>query len=902
MTSEINIVNSDGRLVATDGNVPNVISSDGKVSLSFELESGERMVLNTLQFSAIPEVGSLVASFSEGTLQGNSPHLAWTERTISPTDVNVAHRFVGLKPGIDIQLKSNDNRLKNESIVGPDGTVEFTSIQKPGMETSYTLLPSGVANLGDSSQILNVFESANRTQDLRTYGCEIYASVVHCDPLTGDFVSYSVEGKFHNVQPLSSSDAAFVNGKFNDALKLSARFRESVEVMNTPVLASKNFTIAMWIQNSNEAEPYGHVISHVNFAGTAGWLFDMTSTTGSQPFIQRLQFGVTNKQGQLMAPPEIEVPQGRPVHIAGVFDGSVVKLYVDGMQTGEVPFRGEFNPDPGTPLRIGSASYSTSTHRWSGIIDEAVLYNRPISSNEIAMLAAQSDSALAIADQSRLVAHWGFDGNVNDLSGNGNDGNLSTLLSSMVFAPDGRMFFAEKNTGHIRIMQDDEILPEPFAFLPDVYVSWEQGLLGITLDPHFEENRYVYQYYTYMDASSGEVFNRLVRFTDADNKGTDMKILLDKIPGVKGYHSGGAIAFGPDHKLYVTVGDATEHAFTQDPNVLIGKVLRINRDGTVPTDNPDPDSPIYTKGHRNMYGLAFDGNGMGIITENGEAAYDEINIIAKGGNYGFPTFQPANIAPELSDPSKSILPARSYYETIAPTQAIYYEGSKIPQLEGRFLFGTFTGDIYALEIDPQTGIVVAEERIELFPTLFTPVIGIAQAPNGDLYYGSYGIFKLDSLDLETRVPVSYPIRIAPSDGVTVKNLKFDQDGKRIALDVSVNASAVTQEPEQESARSTVSIKIPRILMDEITGVVSDADTTPLDFRVTPGGGSSSDGYNIVTVGLDGDEGDSNVSVIAARVIPEFSSTAILTIVGIMLAATVLAIRLRVSGSLGMTRI
>jgi parallel beta-helix repeat protein len=889
MTSEVSITNSDGRLVATDSAVTNTIDSDGRVTLNFALESGDRTVLNTLPFSAIPDVGSLEASFTEGIVQGNSPHLAWTEKTTSLTDVNVNHRLLGLKPGLDLKLAASDDRQKSEWIVGPDGILEFTSIQRPGFVTEYSLLPSGVADLGDSSDILGVFDAANNT-GLRTYGCEIYASVVHCDPLTGDFVSYSVEGKFRTVQPLSSSDAAFVEGKFNDALKLSARYRESVEVMNTPILANQNFTISMWIQNSNEAEPYGHVISHVNFAGTAGWLVDMTSTTGSQPFDQRLQFGVTNRQGQLMAPTEVAIPQGRPVHVSGVFDGSLVKLYVDGRQVGEVTYRGEYNPDPGTPLRIGSASYSTSTHRWSGIIDEVAIYNRPLSSDEISRLAGQSEPVLSVGgDESQLVTHWSFDKNVEDQSGHGNDGNLSTLLSSMVFAPDGRLFFAEKNTGYIRIMQDDAILPEPFAFLPDVYVSWEQGLLGITLDPKFEENRYVYQYFTYMDPATGEVFNRLVRFTESNNKGTEMKVLIDKIPAVKGYHSGGALAFGPDEKLYVTVGDATEHAFAQDPNVLIGKVLRINRDGSIPSDNPDPTSPIFTKGHRNMFGLAFDTRGLGIITENGEAAYDEINIITNGGNYGFPTFQPANIAPELSDPTESIHPTRSYYETIAPTQALYYKGSKIPQLEGRFLFGTFTGDIYALKIDPTTGIVTAEERIELYPTLFTPVIGIAQAPNGDLYYGSYGIFKLDSLDLETRIPVSYPIRISSSEDVSVNNLKFDQDGKRIAIGVSIDESQTSGEPGAAvPERNTVSIKIPRILMDEITGVVSDADTTPLDFRVTSGGGSSSDGYNVVTVGLEGSQGDSNVSVIAARVIPEFSSSAILASIVVLFVIVAIA--------------
>jgi hypothetical protein len=370
---------------------------------------------------------------------------------------------------------------------------------------------------------------------------------------------------------------------------------------------------------------------------------------------------------------------------------------------------------------------------------------------------------------------------------------------------------------------------------------------------------------------SGQVFNRLVRFKDVDNKGMEMQILLDKIPAVKGYHSGGALAFGPDDKLYVTVGDATEHPFAQDPNTLIGKVLRMNRDGTVPADNPDPNSYVYTKGHRNAYGLAF--NSMtGIITENGEAAYDEINVIAKGGNYGFPTFQPANMPPELADPSTSILPARSYYETVAPTQAIFYTGDTILELKNMFLFGTFTGDIYAVAIDPDTKKVVAEERIDLYPTLFTPVIGIAQAPNGDIYYGSYAIFKLESIDLSTRTLDSYAINIAGSSGVVVNDLVFDQDRMRITLGVSTRpqVSGSASDSSSKESSTSISIRVPKTLMDEITTVVDERDNRPLQFTVTTGGGAiSSGGYNDITVLLDDVEQDSQVSVIAARVIPEF---------------------------------
>ena len=97
----------------------------------------------------------------------------------------------------------------------------------------------------------------------------------------------------------------------------------------------------------------------------------------------------------------------------------------------------------------------------------------------------------------------------------------------------------------------------------------------------------------------------MVRFTEANNIGKDVKILVDNIPANRGYHAGGALAFGPDDKLYITVGDATEHPFAEDLSVVIGKILRINRDGTIPQDNPFPNSPVYTVGHRKYVPVSF---------------------------------------------------------------------------------------------------------------------------------------------------------------------------------------------------------------------------------------------------------------------------------------------------------
>ena len=234
-----------------------------------------------------------------------------------------------------------------------------------------------------------------------------------------------------------------------------------------------------------------------------------------------------------------------------------------------------------------------------------------------------------------------------------------------------------------------------------------------------------------------------------------MKVLLDNIPASRGYHAGGALAFGPDDKLYITVGDATEHPFAQDPGILIGKLLRINRDGTIPQDNPFPNSPVYTLGHRNMYGIAFDKYGTGLLSENGDYYYDEINLIQKAGNYGFPTFQPANRSPELANSSTSIIPLRSYWDTIAPTQMIYYTGDRIPLLKNKFVVGTYSGDLYVFRLDNKTKTIVEESRIDLENYPFKPVVGVAESPEGDVYFGAYAIFKLNATDIDPKREIPF---------------------------------------------------------------------------------------------------------------------------------------------------
>ena len=138
--------------------------------------------------------------------------------------------------------------------------------------------------------------------------------------------------------------------------------------------------------------------------------------------------------------------------------------------------------------------------------------------------------------------------------------------------------------------------------------------------------------------------------------------------------------------------------------------------------------------------------GNGLISENGDYYYDEINLIQKGGNYGFPIFQPANVAPEISNSTLDIKPLRSYWDTIAPTQMIYYHGDKIPLLKDKFILGTYQGDIYVLRLDTNSKKIIEEVKINFENYPFKPIVGIAESPQGDLYFGAYNIWKLNSID------------------------------------------------------------------------------------------------------------------------------------------------------------
>jgi glucose/arabinose dehydrogenase len=695
------------------------------------------------------------------------------------------------------------------------------------------------------------------------FGCQRYGDSMHCDLLLNQMEAHEVMGNSTLVHPLTTSETIFVDGKAGKAVEMRGEYRESIEIMNMPDINPAQFSVSFWLRPTT-VEPYGHVVSHSNRGQTAGWQFDTfgTSGPGGAP-VSTLRFGVFNSNGTLFSPADISLPADALTHIMGTFDGSALKVYRDGALAGETEFSGSYNAEPGVPLRIGSSAYCSSCNRWSGVIDEVRMYNRALGEGEVAQLNSMSDVP------SGLIGHWKFDGNTEDALGK-NGGTNITMMTSMVFAPDGRLFFTEKNTGAIRIMTaDSEILDDPFAGVEDVYASWEQGMLGLALDPDFQTNHYLYVYYSALvgteNGDGGKVVNRVLRFTDSGNAGTDMKVIMDNIPASRGYHSGGAMAFGPDDKLYITVGDATEHIFAQDPSIVIGKILRINKDGTIPTDNPYPNSPVYTIGHRNMYGIAFDSDGTGVITENGDFHYDEINVISKGGNYGFPTLQPPNLPPEQAD-NDSIKPLRTYWDTIAPTQMIYYDGDAVPELKSMFLFGSFTGDMYALKLSDDKKRIVQEIKIELGHFPFVPTVAIAQSPDGQIYYGGYQIYTLESIG--EREQMLFTVQVDAPPAVDVVGVMVDQAQNKVVIDASVNGTIAPD--------AKLTAKIPRPLLDSVTTVAIDGQQGEgaIDFTVD----DSDPGYNTVRVSIASALANSNSLRLAivggTNVVPEFPAAAL----------------------------
>ncbi|MBI4093085.1 MAG: PQQ-dependent sugar dehydrogenase [Candidatus Kerfeldbacteria bacterium] len=303
--------------------------------------------------------------------------------------------------------------------------------------------------------------------------------------------------------------------------------------------------------------------------------------------------------------------------------------------------------------------------------------------------------------------------------------------TAMAFAPDGRLFVAEQ-AGKLRVIKNGKLLTQPFLTLT-TDPSGERGLVGVALHPRFSSNRYLYIYYT---VPGSPPHNRVSRFT-ADSNNSDValfgseKVLLElnNLSGATN-HNGGALQFGRDGKLYIGVGDNATSRNSQTLNNLLGKVLRLNDDGRIPTDNPfyarttGKNRAIYALGLRNPFTLGIDPKTGAIrINDVGQHAWEEINRGQRGANYGWPTCEGRCSVIGYVNPIYQYATG----DNGAVTGGAFYRGRNFPGVyDGSYFFADYLQNFIRRRD--------ARGRVTTFQSRASSPVDLDVGPDGALYY------------------------------------------------------------------------------------------------------------------------------------------------------------------------
>ncbi|HEV7699972.1 MAG TPA: PQQ-dependent sugar dehydrogenase [Pyrinomonadaceae bacterium] len=306
---------------------------------------------------------------------------------------------------------------------------------------------------------------------------------------------------------------------------------------------------------------------------------------------------------------------------------------------------------------------------------------------------------------------------------------------AFAWLPNGDMLVTERK-GRVRVIEKGKLRTEPVFTLPDVEPTGESGLMDITLHPDFAKNNYVYLAYSY-NKDGKQV--KVVRYVYKDGKFTEDKTVVDHIPGAPN-HSGMRCRFGPDGKLYVTAGDSTDWTLAQKLDSLAGKVLRLNDDGTIPTDNPFLKTPgargeIWTYGNRNPQGIAWQpGSGLAFETEHGPSGFemkgfggDEVNILEAGKNYGWPEIHHTETREGM------VSPLLEYSPACAPASGTFYSGTQFPGMSGNFFFGCLVGK-RVIRVVLNGRKVVSQEN--LLEGVYGRIREMEQGPDGYIYFST----------------------------------------------------------------------------------------------------------------------------------------------------------------------
>jgi glucose/arabinose dehydrogenase len=312
------------------------------------------------------------------------------------------------------------------------------------------------------------------------------------------------------------------------------------------------------------------------------------------------------------------------------------------------------------------------------------------------------------------------------------------------FTPAGRIVYLERATGEVRILDPSSERDRLWHRITGVDSEGERGALGVALHPRWPRMPYVYIYVS-RAPRSGALRNQVLRLRIRDGRSVHREVLLNSPIGGRANHNGGRIAFGPDGKLYVVIGDGgedpgTAQALVGEPR---GKILRMNPDGSVPASNPFG-SHVWSYGHRNSIGFAFDPK-LGELweTENGPECNDEINLVQPGDNYGWGA---SASCPDTnqSGPAPRRQPEVNFASTIGITGAAFCDGCGLPGRQGDLVFGDCCGGgrIRRVSLD------AARDDVASGPTVMLDspggsVLSMEVGPNGRIYFSDFSaIYRL----------------------------------------------------------------------------------------------------------------------------------------------------------------
>lgn len=300
---------------------------------------------------------------------------------------------------------------------------------------------------------------------------------------------------------------------------------------------------------------------------------------------------------------------------------------------------------------------------------------------------------------------------------------------------DSNLIFVTEKPGRLRIIRNGELQTDPVEGVPQVHNEGQGGLLDIKLHPDFNNNKFVYMAYTVKDE---DMMTRIARYTYIEGSLVDEKIIFSGVKGSgRSQHFGCRMQFGKDGKLYFTLGERHEGDRAQDLMDLNGSTIRLNEDGTIPDDNPfinrkDARAEIFSYGHRNPQGMDIHPeNGMIFQTEHGPTwsdgpgGGDEINIVEKGKNYGWPVIH------HRQEKLNMITPIIEYTPAIAPSGTCFYTGDKFPEWKNNLFVATLVGKaVVRLVIEDRK--VTGQEF--LLQEKYGRIRDVETGPDGFLYF------------------------------------------------------------------------------------------------------------------------------------------------------------------------